>query len=234
MRATLARGIPRSQPAQDHDLGVGPVRRTIGHRRAPTTRIAPTHSKAALAQALCRQGVVAEAMRGGGDGLPLLRGVTAQTLAGIANEEQVLVFAERVRCLRQLTATLRERHGIEAHVADGSINGREFDALKQRFTATGTARGPRRPARRRPRLDPDLHPLHPRRRNRPHRLHPLPRGGEHHQVLDSCEGVAAADSTVATQLGQITGEIAEHKARQRSRPGPADHRPNDGRRLVRC
>jgi hypothetical protein len=36
------------------------------------------------------------------------------------------------------------------------------------------------------------------------------RGGEHHQVLDSYEGVAA-DSTVATQLGQITGEIAEHK-----------------------
>src|SRR4051794_18442744 len=60
------------------------------------------HSKAALAQALCRQGLVAEAMRGGGDGLPLLRGVTAQTLAGIAGEEQVLVFAERVRCLRQL------------------------------------------------------------------------------------------------------------------------------------
>ena len=38
-----------------------------------------------------------------------------------------------------------------------------------------------------------------------------PRGGEHHQVLDSYEGVAAADSTVATQLGRITGEIAEHK-----------------------
>ena len=37
------------------------------------------------------------------------------------------------------------------------------------------------------------------------------RGGEHHQVLDSYEGVAAADSTIATQLGQITGEIAEHK-----------------------
>ena len=41
-----------------------------------------THSKAALATALVRQGLVAEAMRGGGDGLPLLRGVTAQTLAG--------------------------------------------------------------------------------------------------------------------------------------------------------
>ncbi len=46
-------------------------------------------------------------MRGGGDGLPLLRGVTAQTLAGVAAEEQVIVFAERVWCLRQLALTLR-------------------------------------------------------------------------------------------------------------------------------
>ena len=29
--------------------------------------------------------------------------------------------------------------------------------------------------------------------------------------LDSYEGVAPSDSTVATQLGQITGEIAAHK-----------------------
>lgn len=35
-----------------------------------------------------------------------------------------------------------------------------------------------------------------------------PHGGEHHQVLDSYKGVAAVDSTVATQLGQITGQIA--------------------------
>ena len=45
-------------------------------------------------------------MRGGGDGLPLLRGMTAQTLAGVAGEEQVIVFAERVWCLRQLARTL--------------------------------------------------------------------------------------------------------------------------------
>jgi len=32
-----------------------------------------------------------------------------------------------------------------------------------------------------------------------------------HPVLDSYQGAAAADSTVATQLGQITREIAEHK-----------------------
>ena len=94
-----------------------------------------THSKAALATALVRQGLVADAIRGGGDGLPLLRGVTAQTLAGVAGEEQVIVFGERVWCLRQLARTLRERHGVEAHVADGSITAHEFEALKRRFTA---------------------------------------------------------------------------------------------------
>ena len=192
-------------------------------------------------------------MRGGGDGLPLLRGVTAQTLAGIAGEEQVLVFAERVRCLRQLAATLRERHGVEAHVADGSITGREFEALKQRFTAgefpilclsrvgheghnlqnasralpprpavaarrARAARRPRRPARApcaagcRPTSPTSATPA-----SRTSSRSSRPRGGEHHQVLDSYEGVAAADSTVATQLGQITGEIAEHKDARRLR-----------------
>jgi hypothetical protein len=205
-----------------------------------------THSKAALAQALCRQGLVAEAMRGGGDGLPLQRGVTAQTLAAIAGDEQVLVFAERVRCLRQLASTLRERHGVEAHVADGSITGRDFEALKQRFT-TGAF-----PILCLSRIGQEGHNLQNAsvlchldlpwlpagleqrvgRAARPgavrgwvqtyipyirdagiaHIVSILsPRGGEHHQVLDSYEGVAASDSTVATQLGQITGEIAEHK-----------------------
>ena len=94
-----------------------------------------THSQAALAQALHRQGLVARAMRGGGDGLPLLRGVVAQTLAGIASEEQVLVFADRVWCLRQLAETLRERHGVEARVADGKLETGQFEELKQRFCA---------------------------------------------------------------------------------------------------
>jgi hypothetical protein len=204
-----------------------------------------THSKAALAQALCRQGLVADAMRGG-DGQPLLRGVTAQTLAEIAGEEQVLVFAERVRCLRQLAATLRERHGIEAHVADGSLAGREFEALKQRFTAgefpilclsrVGQEGHNLQNASVLCHLDLPWLPagLEQRvgRAARPgavrgwvqtyipyirgagiaHIVSILsPRGGEHHQVLDSYEGVAAADSTVATQLGRIIGEIAEHK-----------------------
>ena len=93
-----------------------------------------THSQAALAKALVRQGLVADAMRGGGDGLSLLRGITAQTLAGVAAEEQVIVFADRVWCLRQLARTLGERHGVQAHVADGQVKPSEFEALKHAFT----------------------------------------------------------------------------------------------------
>ena len=205
-----------------------------------------THSKAALAQALCRQGLVQEAMRGGGDGLPLLRGITAQTLAGVAGEEQVIVFAERVWCLRQLARTLTERYGVEAHVGDGQVKGHEFEQLKRRFTAgefpvlclsqigheghnlqigfgpdaprstlgpdgTRAARRPRRPPWRREELGADLHPLHPRRRGRAHRLDPLPRGAEHHQILDSFEGVRASESTIATQLGAIADQVADSK-----------------------
>ena len=38
-----------------------------------------------------------------------------------------------------------------------------------------------------------------------------PRGAEHHAVLDSFDGVAANQSTIATQLGAITGQVADHK-----------------------
>ena len=38
-----------------------------------------------------------------------------------------------------------------------------------------------------------------------------PRGAEHHAVLDSFEGVAANQSTVATQLGEITAQVADAK-----------------------
>jgi hypothetical protein len=37
------------------------------------------------------------------------------------------------------------------------------------------------------------------------------RAAEHHQILDSFEGVRAADSTVATQLGEITSQVATAK-----------------------
>jgi hypothetical protein len=205
-----------------------------------------THSRAALAHALTRQGLVGAATRGGGDGLPLLRGITAQTIAAVAAEEQVIVFAERVRCLRQLAGTLRDRHGIEAHVGDGSITGAEFDALKQRFcnrefpvlclsrigheghnlqTASvlvhldlpwlpsGLEQRVGRAAR--PgaaRAAVETYIPYIRGAGIEHVVSVLsPRGGEHHQILDSFEGVNAADSTVATQLGEITSQIADHK-----------------------
>jgi hypothetical protein len=38
-----------------------------------------------------------------------------------------------------------------------------------------------------------------------------PRGGEHRQILDCFEGVYAAESTIATQLGAITAQVADAK-----------------------
>ncbi len=205
-----------------------------------------THSQAALAKALARQGLVARAMRGGGDGLPLLRGVTAQTLAGVVGEEQVIVFAERVWCLRQLAHTLRERHGVEAHVGDGAVKGPEFDQLKQRFTngefpilclsrigheghnlqtasvlchldlpwlPTGLEQRVGRAAR--PGAAKDwvqTYIPYIKGAGIEHVVSVLsPRGAEHHAVLDSFEGVRATESTVATQLAQITGQVADAK-----------------------
>jgi superfamily II DNA or RNA helicase len=171
---------------------------------------------------------------------------TAQTLAGVAGEEQVLVFAERVRCLRQLADTLRARHGIEAHVGDGGVSSDAFDVLKRRFSAgefpilclsrIGQEGHNLQSASVLCHLDLPWLPagLEQRvgRAARPGAVRGsvqtyipyikgagiahvvailAPRGGEHHQVLDSYEGVAAADSTVATQLGALTGEIAADK-----------------------
>ncbi len=204
------------------------------------------HSQATLAAALVRQGVVKEACLGGGDGLPLLRGVVAQTLAGIVGEEQVLVFGERVWCLRYLAQTLQECHGVEAHVADGSTTPGEFEELKARFTAgefpvlclspigqqghnlqiastivhldlpwvpggleqrVGRAA---RPGSKRDYLQTYI--PYVRGGGIEHVVSVLsPRGGEHHQVLDSFEGVTANESTIATQLGAISGQVATSK-----------------------
>ncbi len=205
-----------------------------------------THSKAALAQALVRQGLVSEAMHGGGDGLPLLRGITAQTLAGVSSEEQVIVFAERVWCLRQLARTLTERHGVEAHVGDGQVRGAEFELLKRRFAAgefpvlclsqIGHEGHNLQTASVLTHLDLPWVPtgLEQRvgRAARPgaakgwvqtyipyirgggveHIVSVLaPRGAEYHQILDSFEGVRASESTIATQLGAIAGQVADSK-----------------------
>jgi len=205
-----------------------------------------THSQAALAKALVRQGLVADAMRGGGDGLPLLRGITAQTLASVAAEEQVIVFAERVWCLRQLARTLGERHGVQAQVADGQVKPSEFEELKHAFTSgefpvlclskigheghnlqtasvichldlpwlpSGLEQRVGRAAR--PgaaRAWVQTYIPYIRGAGVEHIVSILsPRGAEHHAVLDSFEGVAANQSTVATQLGQITGQVADAK-----------------------
>jgi hypothetical protein len=205
-----------------------------------------THSGAALAQALVRDGLVEPAAAGGGDGQPLLRGVSAQTIAAAAGEHQVLVFAERVRCLRALAATLRERHGIPAAVGDGATDPAAFAALKQRFAAgelrvlclsrigheghnlqsasvlvhldlpwlpggleqrVGRAA---RPGSRHPQIDTYIPYL--RGGAIEHVVSILsPRGGEHHQLLDAFDGLPAAQSTVATQLADITGQVAESK-----------------------
>lgn len=205
-----------------------------------------THSKAALAQALVEQGAVEEAMRGGGDGLPLLRAITAQTLAGVAGEEQVIVFAERVWCLRQLARALNDRHGVRAHVADGSTRPADFAALKQGFSDGDF------PVLCLSRIGHEGHNLQVAsvichldmpwvqtgleqrvgRAARPGSKHgyvqtyiPYIKGGGiehvtsiladraagHHLLLDSFEGVSAAHSTVANQLGAITAAVADAK-----------------------
>ena len=168
-----------------------------------------THSQAALAKALVRQGLVADAIRGGGDGLPLLRGITAQTLAGVAARGA----GDRVRRARLVPAPARphphrtpRRGGARRRRPDQAARIRGAQApLHQRrvpravplpdrrggpqppkrlrdrppgfaVAAVGT-RAARRPGRtpgRRARLGADLHPLHPRRRRRAHRLDPLP------------------------------------------------------------
>jgi hypothetical protein len=204
------------------------------------------HSSSALAQALVRKGTVDKAMRGGGNGLPLLRSIVATSLAEVAGEEQVIVFAERVWCLRNLASTLRDHFGVEAHYADGSLSEEEFEDLKRRFVANefpvlclskvGQQGHNLQNASVIYHYDlPYTQPPLEQRAGRVGRLgssssfvetvipyikgagmeHVVsiltPRGAEHHQVLDSFEGVAASDSTVANHLGQITADVAQSK-----------------------
>jgi superfamily II DNA/RNA helicase len=205
-----------------------------------------THSRAALGQALVEQGLVADAMRGGGDGLPLLRGITAQSIANVSGEEQVLVFAERISCLRQLAGTLRERHGVDAHVADGSLDEATFGRLKHAFQAgefpvfclgpvareghnlqnasaichldlpwvqTSLEQRVGRAARPGSRAGyVQTYIPYIRGGGLEHVVSVLaPRGAEHHLILDSFEGVEASQSTLATQLGAIAGQVAASK-----------------------
>ena len=216
------------------------------------------HSKAALAQALARQGLVERAMHGGGDGLPTLRGIVAETIAGVIGNgrggtggddgEQVLVFAERVPALRYLAQTLRERHGVDARVADGSLSVAEFEQLKRAFTngevdvlllsPIGREGHDLQCAGTVVHYDVGWTPQQLEQRIgrvvRPGSRHaavqtfqPYIRGGavehqtrilaersaETHLILDSYDGVhSASESVLALQLGELTAQVAEHKA----------------------
>jgi len=205
------------------------------------------HSEAVLAQALVEQGLVQAAMRGGGDGLPTLRGIVAQTLARTADSgEQILVFAERTRCLHQLSRALHERWGVEAPVGDGKVSKTDFEVLKQRFVAgeipilmlspVGNSGHNLQTASQIVHYDLPWVQIGLEQRvgraGRMGSLHsevqtaiPYIKGGgiehivsvladrsvEHYQLLDSYEGVAASASTVATQLGAITSQVAQSK-----------------------
>lgn len=204
------------------------------------------HSQSTLAQALVAQGVVQPAVTGGGDGLPTLRGIVAQTLARVSDQEQVLVFAERTRCLHQLAKTIRDRHGVEARVGDGKLTKPEFDELKARYitgefpilmlSPVGNSGHNLQNASQICHYDlPWVQTGLEQRVGRSGRLGntrgyvgttiPYIKGGgiehivkvladrsaEHHQLLDSFEGVQASESTIATQLGAITSQVADNK-----------------------
>lgn len=202
------------------------------------------HSRAALAIALARDGLVEPAVRGGGDGLPLLRGAVAEVLNdAAAGGVQTLVFAERVNCLHQLAGTLRDRHGLEAHVGDGSVDPETFAEIKRRFlvgefsTLLLSSVGQEGHNLQTASLTCNLDfpwttpPLEQRlgRAARPGATSPVidvinpyikggaiehvvsilaPRGAESHHLLDGFEGMRPADSAVASQLGEITAQVA--------------------------
>ena len=87
-------------------------------------------SKAALAQALDRQGLVEPAMRGGGDGLPLLRGAPPRRSPPPPDSDRCWCSPKRAAPPRQLAACLRERHGIDAAVGDGATGPARSEQLK--------------------------------------------------------------------------------------------------------
>jgi hypothetical protein len=93
------------------------------------------YSRAVLAQALVRDGLVTPAVEAGGRGEPTLRAIVADTLASISGRaDQVLVFAQRLRCLHQLAGSLGDR-GVDCRVAHGRLSDDEFEEMKEAFHA---------------------------------------------------------------------------------------------------
>ena len=205
-----------------------------------------TRSQAALAHALVRQGLVAEAMRGGGDGQPLLRGVDRpdarrrrRRRAGDRVRRARLVPAparphparpprrrgarrrrrHQPRGVRDAQAALHRRRvprplplrvGQEGHNLQNASVLTHLDlpwvpsGLEQRVgraARPGSARG-----------WVQTYIPYIRGAGVEHIVSILaPRGAEHHAILDCFDGVAANESTIATQLGAISGQVADHK-----------------------
>ena len=206
-----------------------------------------THSKAALATALVRQGLVAEAMRGGGDGLPLLRGVDRPDAgrgrrrgagdrvrrAGVVPAPARPHAARAARRSRRTSPTAASTRASSRRSSAGSPpassrccasreigheghnlqNASVLCHLDLPWLPTGLEQRVGRAAR--PgaaRAHVQTYIPYIRRGGVEHIVSVLAaRGAEHHQILDSFEGVHAAESTVATQLGQITGQVADSK-----------------------
>ena len=166
----------------------------------------------------------------------------------VAGEEQVLVFAERISCLRQLAAhparaprhrgprrrrlaSTRPTSSALKRALPAPASSRSSASARSATRAT-TSRTPRcivhldlpwlqtgleqrvgraaRPGAAR-RLRADLHPLHPRRRHRARRLRARParrRAPPDPRLLRRRHG---RESTIATQLGAITGQVAASK-----------------------
>lgn len=204
------------------------------------------HSQAALAQAVVVDGLVDRAMRGGGDGLPTLRGIVAQSLSGLDRDVQSLVFCERKRPLHQLAAALNDRYNVPAVVLDGSVDPETFEKVKADFwegqykvlllSNVGREGHDLQCASHMVHLDLGWLPDGiDQRAGRSARLGnpkgaistniPYIEGGgvehqtkvlstraaENYQMLDSYEGIAADESTLALQLGGITARVAASK-----------------------
>ena len=113
------------------------------------------HSRAAMARALARGPLVNAAMRGGGDGLPLLRGITAQSIAESPARSRCLCLPSACAACANLPRTLSERHGVDARVGDGAFRRRRVRGMREAFCAgefpvlclSRRPRGPQSPER---------------------------------------------------------------------------------------
>jgi len=92
-------------------------------------------SESAMAKGLSRTDLITNALQGAGSNIPTLRGLVAEAVTASVNEdEQVLVFSERVWGARLMAKTLREQHGVKVGVLDGQVSTEDSNALMAAFT----------------------------------------------------------------------------------------------------